>query len=178
MRVAVLGFGSVWRQKFGKNLTDARRFQRGAYYNTTGVVVNGHIRTRPRIIGHIRFNGIGGFNPNYPSRMLNRVFECEEPCIWKGQFKMLFKKLLPRTERPDYFLVAITHLLTGHLSIDAGEWKSDDILVISFSEWRDQQEALLLMPAYSWLRSQLGTFVLAPSLAKHCHADLSLRSTD
>ncbi len=126
MRVAVLGFGSVWRRRFGKDVNDPKRFLRSAYYNTTGVTVGGHIRTRPKLIGHVRFNGIGGFDPNCPARMLNRVFECEDPCIWQGQFKVL-------------------------------------ALLISFSEWRDQQEALLLMPAYSWLTTQVGTFVLEPS---------------
>src|SRR5712671_6704687 len=74
MRVAVLGFGSVWRRRFGKDANDPKRFLRSAYYNTTGVTVGGHIRTRPKLIGHVRFNGIGGFDPDCPERMLNRVF--------------------------------------------------------------------------------------------------------
>ncbi len=163
MRVAVLGFGSVWRRRFGKDVNDPKRFLRSAYYNTTGVTVGGHIRTRPKLIGHVRFNGIGGFDPDCPARMLNRVFECEHPCIWQGQFKVLFKYLLPHPEPPDYYLVAATQNNMGHVSVDAEGWKSDNALLISFSEWRDQQEALLLMPAYSWLTTQVGTFVLEPS---------------
>jgi len=81
MLVTVTSFGSVWRRRFGKDPEDGRRFARAAYYNTTGVTVNGTMRTRPRIIGHARFNGVGGFNPNYPSRMIGRVFECAEPYV-------------------------------------------------------------------------------------------------
>jgi hypothetical protein len=162
MRVAVLGFGSVWRWRIGKDPSDPKRFVRAAYYNTTGVSVRGLIRTRPEIVGHARFNGVGGFNPNYPSQMINQVFDCEEPCIWQGQVKVLFKQLLSELDPPDYYLVVVTHVLTGHMAVGDQGWKSENALLISLSEWHDQQEAMFLMPAYSWLRSKLGTFVLEP----------------
>ena len=69
------------------------RFARAAYYNTTGVPVNGTIRTRTKVAGHARFNSVGGFDPNFPQRMINRVFECDEPCVWQGQNKILFKSI-------------------------------------------------------------------------------------
>src|SRR5579863_7059515 len=162
MLVTVMGFGSVWRRRFGKDPSNPRRFARAAYYNTTGVPVNGSIRTRPKIIGHARFNGVAGFNPNYPSRMINRVFECEDPCIWQGQNKVLFKHMLATTERPDYFLVVAKPEQTGQLAVGTPGWKADDTLLLSFSECRDQQEAMLLMPAFSWIRSELGTFFVEP----------------
>jgi hypothetical protein len=163
MLVTVTGFGSVWRRRLGKDLTGPRPFARAAYYNTTGVQVNGTIRTRPKINGHARFNGAGGFNPNYPSRMINRVFECDEPSVWRSQNKILFKRLLRTPERPDTFLVAVRPGDVGRLDLTQPSWKSDDSLLISFSEWHDQQEAMLLMPPYAWLRSDLGTFFLEPS---------------
>src|SRR6266436_746329 len=121
MRVAVLGFGSVWRRRFGKDVNDPKRFLRSAYYNTTGVTVGGHIRTRPKLIGHVRFNGIGGFDPNCPARMLNRVFECEHPCIWQGQFKVLFKYLLPHPPPPTLFPFAAPLQNMVHMSAAAQE---------------------------------------------------------
>src|ERR1700675_3385292 len=162
MLITVTGFGSVWRGRFGRNLMDRRQLSRAAYYNTTGVPVNGVIRTRPKIIGHVRFNGFGGFNANYPSRMIGRVFECAEPCVWNGQNKILFERMLQTRERPNYFLVAVRPEHIGHLDLKQPAWKSDDSLLISFSECSDQQEAMLLMPAYAWLRSDLGTFFIEP----------------
>jgi len=106
MLITVSGFGSVWRRRFGKDPDDTGRYARAAYYNTTGVPVNGIVRTRPEITGHARFNAAGGFNPNYPFRMIGRVFECAEPCIWNGQNKVLFQRVLRIPARPDYFLVA------------------------------------------------------------------------
>ncbi len=45
-----------------------------------------------------------GFRPDYMHRMLERVFECEPPCIWNGHNKVLFKKLLggPRSRMPTW----------------------------------------------------------------------------
>jgi len=84
-----------------------------AYYNTIGVEVAGSLRQRPQITGYARFNGRGGFNANHPSRMLNRVFECAEPCVWLGQNKLLFRRMLSAPERPDGFLVVVRPELTG-----------------------------------------------------------------
>jgi hypothetical protein len=61
---------------------------------------------------------------------------------------------------------------TGHVNVGAPGWKSDDSLLISFSEYHDQQEAMLLMPADTWLRSSLGHLVLAPPVARPWAAGL------
>ena len=165
MLVTITGFGSVWRRRFGKDQTDVRRFARAAYFNTTGVPVAGKIRTRPKIVGHVRFNGAGGFDPNSPLRMLNSVFECEEPCVWQGQNKVLFHRMLPAPQQPDYLLVVVRACEVGHLDVGSPEWKSEGTLLISFSESHDQQEVMLLMPIGSWLRSDLGKFVLRPFIS-------------
>jgi len=93
MRVAITGFGSVWRRRVEESLSDPRRFQKVAYFNTTGVMVNGKIVRHRKIAGHVRFNGAGGFNPNYPQRMIGKVFECDEPCVCNGQNKVFFRNL-------------------------------------------------------------------------------------
>ena len=160
--VTVTGFGSVWRRRFGKDEDDPKRFARAAYFNTTGVLVNGHVRTRPKILGHIRFNGIGGFDPNRPLAMINSVFECAEPCVWNGQNKVLFERRLPTPEPSDYFLVVVRATEVGRLDVGSSAWRSEGTLLISFSECRDQQEAMLLMPPGSWLRTALGRFGLKP----------------
>jgi len=100
MVVAVTGLGSVWRRRFGKDPDDRRRFARAAYYNTTGVPVHGTIRTRSKVAGHARFNSTGGFNPNYPRRMISRVFECDEPCVGKGRTRLCSSTRLQRRENP------------------------------------------------------------------------------
>jgi len=176
MFVTVTDFGSVWRRRLGKDQSDPRRFARAAYFNTTGVSVGGRIRTRPRIVGHVRFNGVGGFDPNHPLEMINSVFECAEPCVWQGQNKVLFKHRLPAPQQPDYFLVVVRANEVGHLDVGSPAWRSEGTLLISFSECRDEQEAMLLMPADSWLRTDLGKFVLRPFVSWPWSARLQLES--
>ena len=174
MVVAITGLGSVWRRRFGNDPDDPRRFARAAYYNTTGVPVDGTIRTRSKVAGHARFNSTGGFNPNYPLRIINRVFECDEPCVWQGQNKVFVKYMLAAPQEPDFFLVVARQSEIGRLHVGDSRWKSDDGLLISFSECRDQQECMLLLPAYSWIRSDVGTYILRPAPARRWIARLQL----
>jgi hypothetical protein len=174
MLVTVTGFGSVWRHRFGKDESHPRQFVRAAHFNTTGVPINGKMRTRPKIVGHVRFNGIREFDPNNPLAMINSVFECAEPCIWQGQNKVLFRRMLPTPQQPDYFLVAVRSAEVGHLDVGSPAWRSEGTLLISFSEGRGQQEAMLLMPPDSWLRTDLGSLVLRPFISWPWSARLQL----
>ena len=162
MLVAVTGFGSVWRPRLGKE--DLRsRVNRPIYYNTTGVAVNGNVRQRPQICGYARFDSIGGFDPNHPSRMIDHVFECADPSVWMGYNKLLFRRMLKNRERPDCFLVVVGSDLVGQLAIGMESWRSSDTWLLSFSECAQQQEAMLLMPLGGWIRSSLGPFTLEGS---------------
>jgi hypothetical protein len=115
-----------------------------------------------KIAGHLRLDGVSGFNPNYPNRAIGKVFECTEPCVWQGQNKILFRRMLRTVAKPDYFLVVTRSAEVGRLDLTAGDWKSDNSLLLSFSERDRQQEAMLLVPERGLLRSELGTFILEP----------------
>ncbi len=162
MRVEILGFGSIWRRRLGKGPDDLKRFAQAAYYNTTGVMVGGKLRTRPRIVGHVRFNGAGGFNPNNPARMIGQVFDCDEPCVWQGQNKLFFKAVLPCKAKPDHYLVATRAQELGRLMVGLPGWSSDDVWVIALSECGGEQETLLLMAAHGWVRTSIGKYTLKP----------------
>ena len=157
----------------GTEPSDPMRFRRAAYYNTTGVMVDGRLCTRPRIIGHIRFNGTGGFDPNYPVKMIGRVFDCEEPCMWQGQNKVLFKAVVaPR--KPDRFLVVVRSPEVGRLLVGEHNWSSDDVWVIALSEYQEEQEAMLLMVPHGWLRTSVGRYSLGPLVTQPWRARLQL----
>lgn len=174
MVVTVTGLGSVWRRRFDKDPDDPQRFARAAYYNTTGVPVDGKIRTRPRVAGYARFNSPGGFDPNYPNRMIGRVFQCDEPCVWQGQNKILFKHTLVAPREPDRFLVVTRQSEIGRLHIGDSKWMSENGLLISFSECQDEQECMLLLPAFGRIRSDIGTFILQPLRFRPWIAQLQL----
>jgi len=119
MLVGVTGFGSVWRRRIREDGSDRRRFAHTSYFNTTGLMANGRLVRRRKIAGHVRLDAVSGFNPNYPSRAIGRVFECAEPCVWKGQNKVLFRRLLRTATRPDYFLVVTRSTEVGRVDLTA-----------------------------------------------------------
>lgn len=178
MLVAVTGFGSVWRHRLGKQLHEGRHPVQPVYYNTTGVMVRSNVRQRPQICGYARFDAVGGFDPNHISRMINRVFDCAEPCVWKGCNKLLFRRMLKAGERPDLFLVVARSDLTGQLAVGTEDWRSADTWLLSLSECASQQEAMLLMPANGWIGSSLGRYVLESSESRAWIARLVLSSRE
>ncbi len=178
MLVGVTGFGSVWRRRVLGDASDAERFARATYFNTTGVMANGKIIRHRRIAGHARFNSSGGFDPDYPSRTIGKVFACNEPCIWNGQNKVFFRHIVRTPVEPDCFLVVVKSHEFGRLDIGAEGWKSEAGFLISFSEWRDQQEAMLLMPCGNWVRTELGRLVLVRDEQVPWHARLRFEVAD
>ena len=98
MLVTLKNFGGIWERRVTTNPAAPNPCSRVAFYNTTGVVVDGKVRYRWRIGGKIRFNAIGGFTPHNPSRSLNRVFECKDPETTRaGWTQILFQKMLARS---------------------------------------------------------------------------------
>jgi hypothetical protein len=172
--VAVTGFGRTWRQRLRKDTHERGGFEQAVYYNTTGVVVKSKVRQRPQVCGYARFDAIGGFNPNHPARMIDRVFECAEPSVWMGCNKLLFRRLLGTGARPDRFLVVARSELTGRLAVGTERWRSLETWLLSFSECAGHQEVMLLMGAQDWIRSDLGRFVLKPSKPRPWYARLAL----
>ena len=176
MLISVLGFGSIWTRRAAEAVQSQPLD--AAYYNTTGVHVGGKLRNRPRVYGLARFNGNSGFRPDRAFDALGKVFECEAPCIWEGIPKVLFKMRLHRPTKPDAYLVTITADQSGGLKKDpSAAWLHPDAHLISFSEWRDQQEVLLVMPAFAWIRGGLGTFFLEPNTRKPWKARLVLSAS-
>jgi hypothetical protein len=176
--VGVIGFGSVWRHRPGKQMHQSGRFMQPVYYNTTGVVVNGAIHQRPRICGYARFDAVGGFDSSHPSRMIGRVFECAEPSVWMGCNKLLFRRIVNNSDRPDRFLVVAKSRLIGLLAVGTEDWRSSDTWLLSLSECPNEQEALLLMPVGGWIQSSLGLFSLEASRRRHWVARLVLCTRD
>lgn len=168
MRIGLEGFGSIWSVRTTSNSG------RSAYYNTTGLLINGKLRHRSRVSGDVRFNEIGGFNSRQIERNLGSVFESGNPAE-PEQRSLLLHHISSLPAFPDCFLFAVTSDRTGELSIDRDGWKSDAVTLISLSQANDRQEALLLMPAHSWIRGSLGLFVVEPRTDHPWRAVLQIR---
>src|SRR5580700_9026287 len=153
MLISVLSFGSVWARRVAKSAQQPARFSAldTAYYNTTGVLVGDTLRNRPCVYGVARFNGSSGFRPDCMHQMVQKIFECEPPCVWNGHNKVLFKALVAGAEK------------SGGINREQpGGWLQDGAQLISFSECGGKQEVMLVMPPYTWVRGRLGTFFMEP----------------
>jgi hypothetical protein len=173
MLVAVNGFGSIWTRRFGRHCDSVTRFGRdAAFYNTTGVPVGEKMRARSRVYGVTRFNGSSGFTPHHPLQMLNRVFECAEPCTRDDGRHVLFERLAATSRTPDMYLVTMRDELTGWIEPKSESWKSHECFLISFSQSDLHQEVMLLMAAFGWVRGSGGVFVLVPDPRRPARARL------
>jgi hypothetical protein len=156
MIIGLEGFGSVWSTRMGPSR------ERTAFYNTTGIVLDGRLRHRSRLFGQIRFNAVGGFNPKHIEANIGRLFESAR-IPTSDSSCLLLHHFFSRRELPDYYLFRVTSDANGLLDVDRNGWKSDGVILVSLSQLGEQQEAMLLMPVYSWIRSDVGRFAAQPS---------------
>jgi hypothetical protein len=87
---------------------------------------------------------------------------------------MLFRAVLAHPQRPDAYLFVVAPEKTGRIDISSPFWKPPSVQVVAFSEDSDQQQAMLLMPAYSWVHGELGTFFAEPSAHQPWSAQLTI----
>ena len=162
MLVTLMEFGSVWEIR-RRTVRSAAGVERTAFFNTTGLSINGKIGYRWKVGGKLRWNSASAFDPHLPSRSLNKVWECEEPGVCpRGWVQLFCKRKLPKPEKPEFYLFRLATARVGPIDFRSSMWCSPDIHVISISEGKVngsvEQEALVLMPKCSWIRSAAGVF--------------------
>lgn len=167
MSVKILEFGSNWWARFGPDHGDPRRYtRRTAYCNSAGIRCANKVRRWWVLPGLIRFNGVGDFNPHFPSRSIGQTFWCANPVSICGGNRVLFVRRAPKSTVPDHYLITVSSDRHGVLDLGESDWKSKSVWPISVSQLRDRQEALLLMEAEAWIRSATGIWqlVVRPNL--------------
>jgi hypothetical protein len=168
MLVGIHSFGSLWTRRANRH--DAQGNRGVAFFNTTGILIAGTVRNHSCLYGHVRLNGCWGFRHENSDRMLNRVFECDNLAHRNGE-RRLFLRAPTSGANPDRYLVAITSAIVGRMD-RGGPWRSSATEVISFSEAKNQQEAMLLIPAFGWVRGAAGTFCLVPERENPARSNL------
>ncbi len=78
-----------------------------------------------------------------------------------GRNKLFLRQIVPAGTRPDVYLFRIRPVDAGWLDRD-GAWKCDAAQVVSFSEGNGQQEILIVLPPFGWVRGTQGTFCAEP----------------
>ncbi len=161
MSVKILGFGSNWWARFGRDPCDACRYTRhAAYYNSAGVRCGQNIKRHWIIPGLIRFNGVGDFDPHFASRAIGETFLCGDLEFACGGNRILFVRTAAKTAIPDRYLVVVSSERFGAFNFENSSWKSEFAEPISISQLRGSQEAMLLMRDGDWVRTGLGVWQL------------------
>lgn len=161
MLVTILKFGSSWWARFGRDPYDRHRFTcHAAYFNSTGIPRGDKVTCHWIIPGLIRFNGVGDFNPHFPSRSVGVTYECADLVFALGGNRLLFRRKVAGSLRPNYFLTVLSADELGAFDCLSPDWKADSVQVIAVSQWRARQEAMLLMKPLDWVRTRLGLWQL------------------
>lgn len=161
MLVKILGFGSSWWARFGRDPHDRYRYTRhAAYFNSAGVHCGNKVRRRWILPGLIRFNGTGDFNPQSPSRSVGETFECADLAFACGSNRLLFVRKAAARVPPDYYLIVVSSDRCGPFNFAESGWKSESVVPIAVSSLGERQEAMLLMKPFAYIRSSLGIWQL------------------
>jgi hypothetical protein len=161
MLVKILGFGSSWWARFGRDPHDRYRYTRhAAYFNSTGVHCGNKIKRHWVLPGLIRFNGAGDFNSHSPRRSVGQTFECADLAFACGGNRLLFVRKAAACVPPDYYLVAISSETWGLFDFAESDWRSESVMPIAVSCLGDKQEAIVLMKLRGYVRSSLGVWQL------------------
>ncbi|MFZ0862294.1 MAG: hypothetical protein WCA27_05620 [Candidatus Sulfotelmatobacter sp.] len=170
MLVKILGFGSSWWARFGRDPHDRYRYTRhAAYFNSAGVRCGNKVRRHWILPGLIRFNGIGDFNPQFPSRSVGETFECADRAFVCGGNRLLFVRKAAASVPVDYYLIAVSSDRCGPFNFAESRSESESVMPIAVSSLGDRQEAMLLMKPLAYVRSSLGTWQLKTTVdVPHC----------
>jgi hypothetical protein len=130
------------------------------------------LRNRSRAYGYVRLDECSGFDPAFAQQAIHRVYETEGISVWNGRNKLFLRQLVPAGTRPDAHLFGIRSAEIGWID-SRGAWKSEAAQTISFSEGNGQQEVLVLLPPFGWVRGEGGTFCADPLCERPWVARLS-----
>lgn len=168
MLVKVLGFGTNWWARFGRDAEDPQRFTRhAAYYNSTGVRCGNKVRRHWITSGLIRFNGVGDFNPNLPERVIGCTFVCSDLTQAFGGNRLLFQNKASKSSVPDRYLVVVSSHTHGRINFASTVWKSVLSQAIAASQLREMQEVMLLMKPGDWIQTSTGFWQLTVTSDLH-----------
>jgi len=149
MRIAVCGFGSMWSARAAN--------ARPVYYNSTSIDTGKGLKPRPLIYGVVRIEAGTGINPYVTSQLIGKLLEGTG--VREHDLRRQLTLHKRATGEPDAYLIAIRSCEFGAIDC-GGAWKSSGVEVISFSEAGVDQEALLLISPYSWIRTARGSYMV------------------
>jgi hypothetical protein len=160
MLVAVQDFGSIWTTRAARRAEESAARQR-AFYNTTGILAGTKLQNRSCVYGYVRLDECSGFDVARATWIIHRVYETDGVSVWNGRNRLFLRHLTPKRTYPGMHLFRIRAGDVGWIDRKSA-WHCDAAQLISFSEGNSQQEVLVILPAFGWIRGARGTYCVDP----------------
>jgi len=162
MRIRIVSFGTNWWAAHSRNLEDPLCFRRRvAWFNSAGIKSGRRLRLCWVHPGHIRFNQKSSFDPEYPMRSVGRTFLSTGPTTMNGRTHLLISHLIHDNAAPDKYLVTVSAACHGQIGFASRDWKSQSTQPISVSLRGACFEAMLLLGAADWIKTDLGRWAIS-----------------
>jgi hypothetical protein len=157
MIIHCLSFGTLWWLRPGNDPESGARFtSQAAVFNTTGFASGSRERRNWIIPGVVRFNAGTSLEQRIrPDQIVQGRFS--SPGIERNgsQNRLLLMRKVKANTPVDFFLACISCEIHGRILFDS-EWRSRGVRILAASEFRRQQESLVLLPADGHIRTTLG----------------------
>ena len=151
MVVFIHSLGSLWQEK---NLPAGGT----RIWNTTGIRAGSRIRSYAVTFGQIKLAARARVELSGTREITGGVWTTTELIDVNDVRKLAVLCRASRAAVADWHLVTITESLVGELQMDS--WDASRTALVSFSKRRSQQEIMLLMQPFAWLRGSIGSAVL------------------
>ena len=156
MYVRVVSFGTNWWAMCSRDTSDPYCFRRrAAWFNAAALMSGRRLHHSAIFPGQVRFNSKSGFDPEFPSRAIGKIFQCSPPRQFAGKMHLLIERRTPETV-PDAYLVTLRSSEQGAIEFGKPGWKSAGVSPISISLRGPRYEAMLLFGDQDWVESDLG----------------------
>jgi hypothetical protein len=166
MYIRIISFGTNWWTMHSPNSADTLRYRRKvAYFNAAALMSGRRLHHSALLLGQIRFNCKSGFDPEFPTRSLGKVFLCSEPRKFEEKVHLLVERPA-RGMRPDAFLVTINSEQHGSVDFHSLAWKSPSARALSIARRANRYEAMLLLQKDDWVESDLGRWRVDPTAGR------------
>jgi len=163
MYIRLISFGTNWWAMRSGDTSDPFCFRRqSAYFNAAALMSGRRLRHSALYPGQIRFNAKSGFDPEFSSRAIGKIFLCKGPLQVAGKCHLLLIRPA-KGMRPDSSLVTLNSSDHGAIAFDQLGWKSAKVQPVSVSQRAFRYEAMLLMGDQDWVQSDLGRWRVDPS---------------
>lgn len=127
-------------------------------WNTTGIREGLRVRPFAVAYGQVKLGARARIELSGSRQITDAAWTTSELMEVNDARKLALLCRASRAAIADWCLVTVTERLVGELQMDS--WDDSRTALISFSKCRSQQEVMLLMQPFAWLRGSNGSAVL------------------